>query len=387
MYFTTLLSVTLLLAATEATGVARNPYNCMSFVVPVPVDNVTLVVPPFPDFPDQYAATAFANEVTKQITFPGPSPDANLTTLTTTFDISAEYCTPATANPKSPTLLILTHGIGFNRSYWDFYLPGTPDDAQYSYINRVTAAGYSTLSWNRLGIEPSTIPDPYRELQSLVELAVLTSLTTLVRAGKIAQVPQPQKVVHVGHSWGSILSNALAAVAPGLSDGLVLTGYSHLVTYQNLFIADTSFHIASQNQPDRFPNQTYSTGFLTWPDKYANQFSFLLYPYFDPVVLDRAEETKYPFTVGEFLTAATLPLEAPQFQGPVLYLAAEADLIFCASNCTAFFGPDSAAVEAFNGSKSVETYIQPRVGHGINLHKNATGAYDVVLDWASRHGF
>lgn len=374
-------------SAVNASPVARSAYKCTSFVVRVPVDNVTLVVPPFPDFPDQYAATAFANEVTKQITFPGPSPDVNLTTLTTIFDISAEYCTPARPGPRSSTLQILTHGIGFNRSYWDFYLPGSPDDTQYSYINSATAAGYSTLSWNRLGIEPSAIPDPYRELQSLVELAVLVSLTTLVRGGNIAQVPQPQKVLHVGHSWGSILSNALAAVAPQLSDGLVLTAYSHLVTYQNLFIADTSFHIASQNQPDRFPSETYSTGFLTWPDKYANQYSFLLYPYFDPAALDRAEETKYPFTVGEFLTASTLPLEAPTFQGPVLYLAAEADLIFCASDCTTSFGPDSAAVQAFNGSKSVETYIQPRVGHGINLHKNATGAYDVILDWSSRHGF
>ncbi|EXJ93845.1 hypothetical protein A1O1_02238 [Capronia coronata CBS 617.96] len=387
MFFFALFIAALLLVGAEATAVAKNAYNCTSFVVRVPVDNVTLVVPPFPAFADQYAATAFSNEVSKQITFPGPAAPVNLTTLTTTFDISAEYCTPVAPGPKSTTLQILTHGIGFNRSYWDFYLPATPDDAQYSYINRAAGAGYSTLSWNRLGIEPSTIPDPYRELQSLVELAVLTGLTALVRAGNITEVPRPHKVIHVGHSWGSILSNALAAVAPSLSDGLVLTAYSRLVTYQNLFIADTSFHLASLNQPDRFPNKTYSTGFLTWPDKYANQFSFFLYPYFDPAVLTRAEATKYPFTAGEFLTAGALPSAAPGFQGPVLYLAAEADLIFCGSNCTGLFGPDSAAVQAFNGSKSVETYIQPNVGHGINLHKNATGAYDVVLNWTSRHGF
>ncbi|KAG9768786.1 hypothetical protein KCU88_g7082, partial [Aureobasidium melanogenum] len=378
-----------LLAAADAAAIARNPYSCTSFVVRVPVHNVTLVVPPFPDFADQYAATAFSNEVTKGLSFPAPSSasDMNLTTLSTTFDISADYCTPNRPGPRSSTLQILTHGIGFNRSYWDFYLPGAPDDASYSYINSVTAAGYSTLSWNRLGIEPSTIPDPYRELQSLVELAVLTELTRLARGGNIPQVPHPSKVIHVGHSWGSILSNALAATEPDLSDGLVLTAYSHLTTYQGLFIADSSFHIASQNQPDRFPSNTYSTGFLTWPDAAANQYSFFAYPYFDPAVLVQAEATKYPFSAGEFLTAATLPLEAPNFRGPVLYLAAEADLIFCASDCSAFYGPDSVAVQAFNGSSSVETYIHPDVGHGINLHKNATGAYNVILDWSSRHGF
>jgi pimeloyl-ACP methyl ester carboxylesterase len=323
-----------------------------------------------------------------QITIRTPSvPDVNLTTLTRTFNISAEYCTPATPGPKASTLQILSHGLGFNRSYWDFYLPSKPKDAQHSYINSATGAGYSTLSYNRLGIEPSTIADPYREIQGFVEVAVLAGLTTLVRAGNITEVPVPQKVIHVGHSWGSEISVGLAAVAPGLSDGIVLTGYSGISTYTSFFIANTAFHFANQNQPKRFPPSKYSSGFLTWPDKFGNQFSFLEYPYFDTAVLDRAEATKYPFTVGEFLTASTLPVAAPNFQGPVLYVAAQSDLIFCASNCTGLFGPESIAVEGFNGSSSVETYIQPNVGHGINLHHNATGAYNVILDWADRHGF
>jgi pimeloyl-ACP methyl ester carboxylesterase len=383
-----LLSV-LLAAGARAATVPKGAYNCTSFIVHVPVDNVTIIEPPFPPFADQYAATSFANSVTDQLIFPPTSaPAANLSTLTTVFNISAEYCTPAKVGVNdSTTLQLLTHGIGFNRSYWDLYLPGAPHDAQYSYINSATGAGYSTLSWNRLGIEPSTVADPYTEVQALVELAVLTGLTTLVRAGNVTQVPKPAKIIHVGHSWGSILSNALAAAAPELSDGVVLTAYSHLSTYQSLFIASTGLRFASHNQPARFPNTTYSTGFLTWPDKYANQYSFLEYPFFDPALLEYAEATKFPFTIGEFLSASTLPSEAPGFKGPVLYLAAQADLIFCASNCTGLFGADSAAVEAFNGSSSVEVYIQPDVGHGINLHHNATGAYGVILDWASRQGF
>lgn len=190
-----------------------------------------------------------------------------------------------------------------------------------------------------------------------------------------------------GHSWGSEISVALAALAPQLSDGVVLTSYSALSEYANLFIANTAFHLANLNQPKRFPATKYSSGFLTWPDKAGNQYAFLEYPYFDPAVLDRAEATKYPFTIGEFLSLAALPVVAPNFSGPVLYVAAQADLIFCASNCTGLFGPESVAVQGFSGSSSVETYIQPNVGHGINLHHNATGAYNVILDWASRHGF
>ncbi|ETI24514.1 hypothetical protein G647_03883 [Cladophialophora carrionii CBS 160.54] len=377
-------SLLLTASVAGAQAVPKQNYTCTSFMVRVPVSNVTVIVPPFPELPNQYAATSLAN----QLTIRTPStPDVNLTTLTRTFNISAEYCTPSPPGPRASTLQILSHGLGFNRSYWDFYLPSKRNDAQYSYINSATGAGYSTLSYNRLGIEPSTIADPYTEIQGFVEVAVLVGLTTLVRAGNVSQVPVPQKVIHVGHSWGSELSVGLAAVAPGLSDGVVLTGYSALSQYTAFFIANTAFRLANQNQPRRFPPSRYSSGFLTWPDKSGNQFSFLEYPYFDPAVLDRAEATKYPFTVGEFLSASTLPVAAPSFPGPVLYVAAQSDLIFCASNCTGLFGPDSVAVQGFNGSSSVETYIQPNVGHGINLHHNATGAYNVILDWAERHGF
>ncbi|KIW29451.1 uncharacterized protein PV07_05265 [Cladophialophora immunda] len=385
MHFSSSVWLSLLLPALEATAqaVPKHNYTCASFMVKVPVNNATVVVPPIPDFPDQYAATAFANQITLRT---ATTPDLNLTTLTKTFNISAEYCTPAKPGPKASTLHILTHGLGFNRSYWDFYLPAKPNDAQYSYINSATGAGYSTLSWNRLGIVPSTIADPFTEIQSLVESAVLVSLTTLARAGNISQVPVPQKVIHVGHSFGSELSASLASVAPDLTDGVVLTGYSAISNYSTLFVANSALHFANVNQPKRFPPSTYSSGFLTWPDKYGNQYSFFEYPYFDPAVLDRAEATKFPFTFGEFLTMAALPLSAPNFKGPVLYLGSEADLIFCASNCTGLFGPDSAAVQSFSGSSSVETYLQPHAGHGLNLHHNATGAYNVILDWANRHG-
>jgi pimeloyl-ACP methyl ester carboxylesterase len=353
-------------------------------MVKVPVINATVVIPPFLEFANQYAATAFANQGT--IRTPA-TPQLNLTSLTRTFNISGEYCTPAKPGPKASTLHILTHGIGFNRSYWDLYLPAKPKDAQYSYINSATGAGYSTFSYNRLGVEPSSLGNPYTEIQSLVELALLASLTTLIRAGNVSHVPVPKKVIHVGHSFGSELSAAISSVAPELTDGVVLTGYSALANFTNLFLANSALHIASQNQPKRFPASTYSNGYLTWPDKYSNQYSFFKYPYFDPAVLDFGEATKYPVTIGEFFTLAALPLAAPDFTGPVLYVAAEADLIYCASNCTGLFGPDSAAVESFSGSSDVQTYIHPNSGHAINLHYNATAAYNVILDWANRHGF
>ncbi len=383
MYTSKLLLLPLLVAGAQAT-VTKHNATCTSFLVEVPVDNVTVIVPPMAPFKDQYAATAFTNVF--DIRTPSSAlPDT--TTLTNTFNISAEYCTPVNPGAKASTLQILTHGLGFDRSYWDFYLPSHPRDAQYSYVNAAIGAGYSTFSYDRLGIEPSTLADPYTEIQSTVELALLTGLTTLIRTGSVPHVPQPAKVLHVGHSWGSELTNGLAAVAPELSDGIVLTGFGIPPQGQALFIASSTLRIASVNAPHRFPAEKYSTGFLTWSDKYVNQFNFFGYPNFDAAVLERAEAIKQPFTVSEFLSGGSIPYEAPDFMGPVLYLNGEADQIICASNCTGLYGPDSASIQAFNGSSSVEAYVLPDQGHAINLHHNATGAYDVIMSWAQKHGF
>jgi hypothetical protein len=40
----------------------------------------------------------------------------------------------------------------------------------------------------------------------------------------------------------------------------------------------------------------------------------------------------------------------------------------------------------FNASKSVEIYIQGNTGYATNLHKNATGAFGVVMAWVERQG-
>jgi pimeloyl-ACP methyl ester carboxylesterase len=206
---------------------------------------------------------------------------------------------------------LLTHGLGFDRSYWDL------DGDEYNYISAATGAGYSTFSYDRLGNGASTIADPYTTVQTVVELAILTELTTLLRAGTISSsIPIPKKVVHVGHSYGSLLSNGMAAKYPDLSDGIVLTGYSLNTTWQLWFEISTSFHLASENQPSRFGN--LSSGYLTWGDKYYNQYSFLKYPYFDPKVLDQAEAGKQPFTLGELLTFPLVPFLAPKFAKPVL---------------------------------------------------------------------
>jgi hypothetical protein len=165
---------------------AQSAHNCPSFFVPVTVTNVTTIVPPFPcPLKDGYAATSPSNFITAR---DSPAGSANLTTLTATFNISAQYCTPNQPTAKSSTLQLLSHGLGFSKAYWDFHLPTAPKNDMYSSISPALAAGYSTFSYDCLGCGLSTQANPCTEIQATVELAILATLTTAIRTGKIPQV-------------------------------------------------------------------------------------------------------------------------------------------------------------------------------------------------------
>ncbi|ETN37478.1 uncharacterized protein HMPREF1541_07100 [Cyphellophora europaea CBS 101466] len=375
----TIVCLVALLRATQASASPPPGYQCQDFSVDVAVNNVTTIVPPLPIIETQEQATSYVNELVRR---DAPTVQPVFTSLSKTFMVSGEWCAPVEKGLKSSTLQILTHGYGFNRSYWDFRLD--PTDAQYSYIDAATTAGYSVLSYNRLGHAPSSIPDPYTELQAPVEVDVLVTLTRMVREGAIPGLAIPDKVIHVGHSYGSALTIGLAEVAPSLSDGLVITGWIQVPDFAGYFLSSTAFTIASDAEPSRFPADTYSKGYVTWPSEAANQFAFFAYPNFEAAALTEAEATKHPLALNEFLSQGLIGAQAPEFEGPVLFLVGERDQIACGYNCTGLIGPGSPAAMTFNATRSFEWQIHPEVGHALNLHKNATAAYDIISEWIGR---
>ncbi len=95
-------------------------------------------------------------------------------------------------------------------SYWD--LPYKK--CRYSYIDvAVDRYGFSTLSIDRLGVGSSSIADPLSVIQVPAELSAIYELTKMLRRGTLPNVPHAfSKIVHVGHSLGSILTYNLAAM-------------------------------------------------------------------------------------------------------------------------------------------------------------------------------
>lgn len=62
-------------------------------------------------------------------------------TTSGTYDLEATYCTPS-ANYSGASVQVMTHGIGFDRGYWDL----SYNNYNYSYVDTVLAAGYATVT-------------------------------------------------------------------------------------------------------------------------------------------------------------------------------------------------------------------------------------------------
>ncbi|ETN44320.1 uncharacterized protein HMPREF1541_10500 [Cyphellophora europaea CBS 101466] len=377
------LPVVPLLTLVVADYSSKKGYTCTEFLLDIPVENATTIVLPLPPIENRYQAISYGQAIS---TPPGdtPPPPPETSSLTKIFQISGDLCTPNNPGPKSSTIQLLTNGIGYNRTYWDFYLPGS-DNPQYSHVHAATAAGYSTLSWNRLGASPSTIADPYSEVQALVEVGILISLTGLARAGKIpGQAEPPANIIHVGHSFGSQLTIGMAALAPEVSDGIVITGLAGDASSLATTLGTVAFQLANENNPERFPKEVYSNGWLTWNSELEQQYIFFSYPNFDPAVLAASEAIKQPLAIGEIFAGGALPTQAPDFSNPVLYLASEHD-IACRFDCNDVFGVGSSAWEVFNGTDEIEAFIQPGAGHVLPLHSNVTASYVALDSWIEKH--
>ncbi|KAK9489381.1 catalytic protein [Lipomyces doorenjongii] len=298
-----------------------------------------------------------------------------------TFNISAKLCYPVSwsAKKSSKAIQFLIHGIGFDKSYWDFA-------KRYSYIDAAAAAGYPTFSYDRLGTGASDHPDPIQVVQSSLQVEIAHALIQSLRAGMFGG-QNFDYIVGVGHSFGSIQSIGVTATYPKDLDAVVLTGFSLNTNGLGLTFADFNLDIASQNQPLRFP--TLPSGYLVTESSISNQFAFFRYPQFDPRIFAQDESTKQTVTFGEIFTVTKPIVSADCFTGPVDVVIGEYDMIFCQANCTEPSDQSVMVQPALYpaASKGSQAYIVPGAGHAINLHLEANKAFVQIQNFVRVNGF
>ena len=273
---------------------------------------------------------------------------------------------------------LLTHGVGFDRSYWDFA-------AGYSFVDVATTFGYASFFYDRLSVGTSSKPAPL-DVQTSIELEILNVLATKLRQGQISNTTF-STIVAAGHSYGSILTQGLTAAYPTAVDAAVLTGFSAYAGAMPTFLLALNLNIASQDQPYRFSG--LDNGYLVSDTAISLQTGFFRAPGFDPNILSFAEATKGTVTFGELFSTTAVTKLAGNFSGPVAVVNGANDLPFCFGNCT-FHGDLTNQVFGklypnLPASKT-RSYNAPVAGHGLNLHYSAVEAYYVIQRFLRQQG-
>lgn len=427
------MQATQLLVLLQAVGLVTARL-CMNITVPVTIQSrngVFNIVAPT----NNLEVTTLIQAAARQGTNATAATLTGYADVSGTYNISTKFCLPNASNvttanstmgtnttaasSMTPVVQILTHGIGFDKTYWDLSYNGY----NYSYIDSALAAGYCTLSYDRLGVGNSSHGEPINEIQSFLEVQALRAITTMLRQGSFPTISHAfgAHIVHVGHSFGSAQTYSFANMYPNETSAIILTGFSMNASFVPLFAAGANFQLARTNQPLRFGNITsqglqsylrtspiadYVTGInfdnlpvpQNLPDGYlvsnnveANQFLFYLPGHFDNGLLYVSEETKQAVTIGELLTLGSIPMRN-SFAGPVLVITGSNDLPYCGGDCLAT-GSNLTSIPAgvqlnFPNvpAANFEAYIQPNTGHGINTHYNSTGAYAVMQNFLKSKG-
>lgn len=293
-----------------------------------------------------------------------------------TYNIYHKLCLPSrSAKPKA--VQFLTHGIGFNHIYWDF-APG------YSYVDAAAEAGYATFLYDRLGVGHSSKPDAIEVVQAALELSIAERLIQNLRS-TTPHFKLFEKVVAVGHSFGSIITEALAADMPQLIDAAVLTGFSVNMSAIAPFTLGLNLGLAAEVDGHRFHG--LSNGYLISNNLAGFETGFLKAPGFDSKIASEAFKTADTATLGELFTQGAISKPALNFTGPVAIVNGDSDLPFCFGNCS--FPTDLAAAPLpilFPQSSASTSYLAKNAGHGLNLHYSALDAYKFIQDFLLTNG-
>jgi hypothetical protein len=101
---------------------------------------------------DNYDAAALLFNITSKDDAAGSfDPSTGLHENTAEYEIAGTFCSPKTlkGNGTEKTVLVATHGFGFDRRYW------APENEDYSFAKYVLDAGYSIFYYDRLGVGES----------------------------------------------------------------------------------------------------------------------------------------------------------------------------------------------------------------------------------------
>lgn len=288
--------------------------------------------------------------------------------------IKSNYTVGATLCGTGKTVLILTHGIIESKLYWK---PTFANSSKYDFVEAAVKAGYSVLSYDRIGVGSSPKIDSFHDAQFQVQAAVLAQLVSYAR-----NTLHADKVALVGHSYGAYLSAATSATIPKQIDALILTGFSGSFANFAPFLAGAALRIAKFQDPRRWGD--LDSGYLTHRDVYAETYVYYHAPEFEHRVAEWGVDVgSQPFAVGELPSVLATPIAFGNITAPVLMLQGKYDLSACGGNCVGLLEETRGNLTS---ARTVEVVDDLPAGHNLNLHLVAPKAFGMMLDFLARQG-
>lgn len=238
---------------------------------------------------------------------------------------------------------------------------------------------YSFSSQHSYGIFLTWSSVSGNENQASNQVAFLGGLAKAIRDGSYTSDISATKIVLLGHSLGSYLSGSLLTTEPSIVDGAVLTGFAYPnATDAFRWRIGGTLSAMSLVLSDTDPGTILSTSV------YGVAEGFFRAPFYSIAAIEYAFSITTRSGVGELATIGTIDPHAPGFKGPVLLTTGENDMPACGGECVSTF-EGGLQEEIFPGASPLETYLHPEVGHLLNLEKNATGFYDVIVRFLDAH--
>lgn len=369
---------------------SRGP-SCSEFKIPVQVNTMNFYINP------NVNSTAALNNTMQNI-FSGLVNLVSNVTVSGTYNISARYCEPEFRNSsRSNTIQLLVHGITYTKDYWSgLGAPGNGYDGDtYSWIAYASQQGYPTLSIDRLGNGESDRPSGLTVVQMGTHIEVTQGIINALKRGLIGRRAF-NKIIYVGHWYGSLIGNLHAVKYPFAVDSYVLTGFTKKIRPSLLpTLLTGEFLPATIAYPEKWSNQALSY-FASSSEEGGNKL-FFVDQTTDPGLQALNFELRGTVTVGEFISAYASTQTAPVYRGRVFVLTGQNDAIFCSPGELGegtFAGEGDCGTGLFNlaaqtqqlyPSAAVFDYNTPdETGHCNILHTNSQEQFAIAHDWLSR---
>ncbi|HEY7417908.1 MAG TPA: hypothetical protein VH593_22185 [Ktedonobacteraceae bacterium] len=171
-------------------------------------------------------------------------------------------------------------------------------------------------------------------------------------------------------------------------DGLVLTGYTHLLSPSTVAMLEADTIPANTDPSGRFSN--LDPGYLTTaPGTRGSVFYYQPGKHSDPNVIAYDEQTKQTYTALEIAGIITFPGNlTQQINVPVLEVVGQEDALYCglgAVNCSSSASVLREEAPYFSPSAHLQAQVIPNTGHVLNLHPTAPATYATIIVWSKLH--